>query len=90
MGNEKPGGFGSRGSFEVFGQASASSEPREGAFDNPSPRQELEALDALRSLHDLDLPRTAMSDSFFELLTSVDPIRKDMAQFRESVSELLQ
>jgi hypothetical protein len=35
MDDEEPCGFGCSGSFEVLGEAAASAEPGEGAFDDP-------------------------------------------------------
>ena len=63
MGDEEPGGGAGDGCLEVLGEAAASSEPREGAFDHPSARQELEAFDAGWPLDDLDGPGAAMGDS---------------------------
>ena len=60
MGDEKPSGFGGWRSLEVSGKAATPTEPRKGALDDPSPRQELEAFDAEGALDNLDTPRSAM------------------------------
>jgi hypothetical protein len=90
VGDEEPSDFGCSGAFEVLGEAAASTEPGEGAFDDPPSRQQLEALDALRSLHDLDRPRSAMGDCGCELVAAVDPVGEDMAQLWEPASQPLQ
>ena len=86
MGDEEPCGFGGSRSFEVLGEAAASAKPGEGAFDDPAPRQKLEAFDALRSLNDLNRPRSAMGERGYELIAAVNPIGKDMAQLGEAAS----
>src|ERR1700736_4214461 len=90
MGDEEPSGFGSGRSFEVFGKAAASAKPGEGAFNDPAARQKLEAFDALRSLNDLNGPRSAMGERSYELIAAVNPIGKDMAQLGEPASQPLQ
>jgi hypothetical protein len=90
MGEEEPSDFGCGGTFEVLGEAAASSEPGEGALDNPAPRQKLEALDPLRSLDDFDRPRSAMGQRIDELIAAVNPVGEDMAQPREPASQPLQ
>ena len=47
--------------LEVFGQASIAIEPGEGAFDDPSARQNVEALGIAWAFDDLEGPST---DSF--------------------------
>ena len=86
MGDEEPCGFGGSRSFEVLGEAAASAKPGEGAFDDPAPRQKLEVFDALRSLNDLNRPRSAMGERGYELIAAVNPIGKDMAQLGEAAS----
>src|SRR5258708_30930326 len=90
MGDEEPCGLGGGRSLEVLGEATASATPGEGSFDDPSPRQKLEAFDALRSLDDLDLPRPAVGECVEQLMAAVDPIGKDMAQLGEPISQALQ
>jgi len=90
MRDEKPCGFGGRRCFEVFGEAAASADPSEGAFDHPAPRLELEAFDAWRSFDNLDHPRSAMRDRGEQLFSAINPIGKDMAQLWKPASQLLQ
>src|ERR1700760_2038259 len=90
MGDKEPSDFGSGRTLEVLGEAAASAEPGEGAFDHPASRQQLEALDALWSLDDFDRPRSAMGQCGDELIAAVNPIGKDMAQLREPASHPFQ
>ena len=62
MGDEEPGGCAGDGGLEVLGETATAAEPGEGALDDPSSRQELEAFDAGRTLDDLDGPRAAIGD----------------------------
>ena len=48
--------------FIVLREATASADPREGAFNDPTLGQDLEAHRLIGSLDDLDLPRTQCSD----------------------------
>ena len=86
MGNEDPSDFGGDCGFEVLGKTSASTGPGQGALNDPSSWQKLKALDALRSLDDLDGPRTTSCERIEELVALVDPISEDMAQTGEFVS----
>src|ERR1700722_7038431 len=90
VGDEEPRGFGCSRTLEVLGEAAAFAEPSEGSFDSPAPRQELEALDALRSLDDFDRPRSAMGECHYELIAAVNPVGKDMAQLGELDPQMLQ
>ena len=90
MGDEEPCYFGCGRSFEVLGEAAASTEPGEGTFDDPAPRQELEALGALRSLDDFDGPRSAMGQCGDELIAAVNPVGKDMAKLGELEPQMFQ
>ena len=90
MSDEKPGKRGFWRSLEVLGQAAASSKPCEGAFDDPAAGQELEAFDTRRPLYDLDRPRTTVGERICQLVTPINPIRKNMVQSGIFVSEPLQ
>ena len=83
MSDEYPSGFGCSGSFEVFGEATAPAAPGKSAFDNPAPRQKLEAFDAMRSLDDLNRPWPAIRECFLKLVAAVDAIGKDVSQLGE-------
>jgi hypothetical protein len=84
VGDKDPSGLCCRGAFEVLCETAAPAEPGEGAFDYPSPRQQLEAFDAVWPLDDLDLPWTTMGDRVGKLLATVDAVSKDTAQLGES------
>jgi hypothetical protein len=82
-------GFGRR-SLEVLSEASASSKPVEGAFDDPAPWQELEAFDPSRALNDLDGPGPTMGERANELLSAINPVSKDMSQLWKDRNPLQQ
>jgi len=90
MSDEKPGHLGCRGALEVFGEASASAEPCEGAFNDPAPGQELEPFDPGRSFDNLYGPGAAMGKCIDELLAAVHAVGKDMPQPWETVVQALQ
>src|ERR1700733_11093789 len=90
MGEEKPGGCGGNGGLEVLGEASASAEPGEGALDDPSARQELEAFDPRRTLDDFDRPWAAIVDGGAQLRAPVDAVCEDVAQAGETSAERAQ
>ena len=90
MGDEKPGRLGGWRSFEVSAEAAASAEPRKSAFDDPPPRQELEAFDAEGPLDNLDSPWSAMGERVDELFAAIHPIGKDMPKLGKAVSQALQ
>ena len=90
MGDEEPSRGAGDGGLEVLGEATTSSEPGEGALDNPSSRQELEAFDTGWALHDFDVPGSAMRQGAHQLIATVDPIGKDVAQLGERGAQPLQ
>src|SRR5215469_17699806 len=90
MGDEEPGGCAGDGSFKVFGQAAAAAEPREGALDHPSSRQQLEAFDAGRALDDLDGPSPAMRERLDQLIATINAIGEDVVQLGEFDPQALQ
>src|SRR5215813_15590632 len=87
VGEEEPCGGAGGGGLEVFGKASTATEPGKGALDHPLSRQELEAFDARRSLHNLDAPGAAIGDRLLQLLATIDAVGEDMVQFRESLPQ---
>src|SRR5260221_3937937 len=87
IGEPNPGVGTGDGGFEVLGQASAAAEPGEGAFDHPTPRQELEAFDAGWALDDLDRPRPAIGDGLSQLRAAIDAVGKDIGQVREKPAQ---
>lgn len=90
MGYQDPCGFSGRGSFEVFGEATAPAAPGKSAFDDPAARQELEAFYALRPLDNLDRPWPAVGECALKLVAAVDAIGEDMLQLGEPMAQPLQ
>ena len=90
MGDEKPCDLGGGGTFEVFGEATASAEPCEGSLDYPASRQELKAFDAGWPLDDLDRPRPAMGERVDKLFAAIDAVGKDMPQLGKALAQALQ
>src|SRR3546814_3177500 len=82
-GEEEPGGCCGYGGLEVLGEATASAEPGEGAFDDPSSGQQLEAFDALWALDDFDRPRPAVGQGLEQLLATLDAVGEEKAQSRQ-------
>jgi hypothetical protein len=90
IGKKEPScGAGDRG-LEVLGEAAAAAKPGKGAFDHPSPGQELEAFDAWRALDDLDGPGTAVGHSGAQLRTAVDAIGEDVLPLGEGPAQAAQ
>ena len=90
MGGEQPGEFSGGRAFEVFGEAPTSSEPCEGALDDPAPGQELEAFDPVRPLDDFDLPRAAVGECVDKLFAAINPIGEDMLKSWKAVPQARQ
>jgi len=90
MGDEKPSNFGAGGALEVSGETTASAEPCKRAFDDPTSRQELEALDPGWSLDNLDGPLSAMGECFEKLFAAVNPVGKDVSKLGKALSQALQ
>src|SRR6185295_6716459 len=90
MGDEKPSNFGAGGALEVSGETTASAEPCKRAFDGPTSRQELEALDPGWSLDNLDGPLSAMGECFEKLFAAVNPVGKDVSKLGKALSQALQ
>jgi len=90
VGDEKPSCFCGGRSLEVSTEAATPTEPRESAFDDPTPRQELEAFDAERPLDNLDAPRSAMGERGDKLFAPIHPVGKDMSELRKAVAQALQ
>lgn len=63
MGDEEPGFGGFDRLLEVFGQPPAAADPCEGAFYDPAPRQQFEALGSVGALDDLDVKRPSLASS---------------------------
>src|SRR3546814_1314254 len=82
VGEEEPCGCCGYGGLEVLGEAPASAEPGEGAFDDPSSGQQLEAFDALWALDDFDGPRPAVGEGLEQLLATIDAVGEDRKSHR--------
>ena len=80
MSDEDPCGRAFDCRFEVFCEPSALREPGEGAFDDPSSGQELEAFDAGWSLDDVDVPGSAVCQGVEQLGAAIDAVGEDVAQ----------
>src|ERR671915_407535 len=84
-------GFGACDSgFEVLGEAAVTAEPGEASLDHPSPRQQLEAFDAVRTLHDLDRPWPKLGEGADELLAAIDAVGEDVTQLGEGAAQALE
>ena len=90
MGDEKPSHFSGRGSLEVPCEAATATEPRKGPFDDPAPRQELEAFDPGRPFYNLDVPPPAMGKCVDELFPAIHPVGEDVLKLGKAVSQALQ
>jgi hypothetical protein len=90
MGDEKPSRFGCRGSLKVSCEAATPTEPGESPFDDPAPRQELEAFDPRRTLDDLDVPRPAMGECIDELFAAIHSISNHILEPGKTLSQALQ
>jgi hypothetical protein len=90
MGNEKPSNFGGWRSLEVSREAATSAEPCKGSFDDPAPRQELEAFDPKRPFDNLDVPSPAMGECVDELFAAIHPVGKDMFEPGKAISQAFQ
>ena len=85
--HEEPSGGAGDGAFEVFGEAAVAVEPREGAFDDPAPRDELKAHGLLRAFNNFESPVAVALQCRTQLFTSVAPVGEDVAQPREGGSD---
>jgi len=69
--------------FKVLGQSSASVEPGEGAFDNPTPGENLEALCVIRPVDDFDLEvRKRFGQSLLKDRPLISAIGEELLQKR--------
>jgi hypothetical protein len=87
MSDEKPRDFGGRGAFEVPAEAPAPTDPCEGAFDDPTARQQLEAFDAMWALGDFDRPRAEMDTGAGELLATINLIGEHTSHLGKALSQ---
>jgi hypothetical protein len=79
-GDERPCGGALDGFLPVFGETAASSEPREGSFDDPAARQDFEAFRRVGSLDDFDSPLAHCGQSLAQFFAGIAPIGEHMTQ----------
>ena len=72
--------------FKVFGKASVSIEPSEGALDNPAPGQDDKPLYRVATLDDLDPPPTDLVEGGRQLDPAITTVGKDMPQPRIEIA----
>ncbi len=70
------------GRLEILGKSSASSEPRESALDDPSPREHLEPFGCIRPFDDFNGPCAEIGQRPRQLFSSVSAVSEEMAQPR--------
>src|SRR5258707_12301091 len=73
--------------FSKSCQAPIATEPSEGALNNPSAREQFEALGGVGSLDDLQRPFTLSLKRVFEFLTCVAAVGEHMAEPGETGSD---
>ena len=83
----KPRGGAFDGSFAVLGYAAIASQQSEGAFDDPAPGQDFEALGAVGTLDSLDCPLAELGQRRAKLVASIASAREDTAQPGEAVAD---
>ena len=84
VGDEEPGLSGSDGFFPILCEPSTSSEPCERAFDDPSARQNLEALGVIGAFDDLHRPVADPVQGAAQFGSGVCAIGEQVAQPREA------
>ena len=82
MGDEDPGNGACDGALEILGEPAASVEPGEGSLDNPSTRQNLEAVGGIGSFDDLKSVAPECGQGLLELVAGIGTISKNVAQPR--------
>jgi len=82
MGDEDPGHRACNGGFEVLGQSTAASKPAGFSFHNPAALGNPKAFDRVGALDDSNVPVLESGGRFAQLVASIAPIGKDMAQPR--------
>ena len=69
---------------EVLGETTVAVQPSEGSFDDPSARENDEALGCIGALDDFDSPFADPAQRLPELVSGIAAIGEDMAQPREA------
>ena len=80
MGDERPGNGAGDCRFEILCQPATATEPCESAFDDPSARQNFEALRRVGTFDDFYRPFADARQSLAQFISSIATIGKDMAQ----------
>ena len=80
MSDERPGNGAGDGRFEILRQSTAAAEPCESSFDDPSARQNFEALRRVGAFDDFDRPFTHALQRLAQFLAGIAAIGEDMAQ----------
>ena len=74
----------------VLGESPAAPEPSEGALDDPSSGQDLEALGGIGALDDLQGPGALASERGAEFLAGIAAVSEEVAQPGEAMADRLQ
>ena len=80
MGDVRPGNSAGDGRFEILRQSTAAAQPCESPFDDPSARQNLEALRRVGAFDDFDRPFAHALQRLAQFRTGIAAIGEDMAQ----------
>jgi hypothetical protein len=67
------------GRFEVFGEAAIAIEPGDGALDDPSSRQRLEALAGVGAPDDVEGPGAKLGEGLAKLAAGIAAVGEDMS-----------
>ena len=73
--------------LEVLGETTVAVQPSEGSFDDPSARENDEALGCIGALDDFDSPFADPAQRLPELVSGIAAIGEDMAQPREAADD---
>ena len=81
MGDERPGNGAGDCRFEILCQPATATEPCESAFDDPSARQNFEALRRVGALDNFDRPFAHAFQRPAQFLPGIAAVGEDMAQY---------
>ena len=87
MGDQQPGLGALDGFLPILCQTTATTEPCEGAFHDPSAWQNLEALGGVGALDDLQRPASEAHEGAPQLRSGIAAVREHVAQFRSLAAE---
>ena len=80
MSDERPSNGAGDGRLEILRQSTAAAEPCESSFDDPSARQNFEALRRVGAFDDFDRPFAHAFQRLAQFLPGIAAIGEDMAQ----------